>query len=82
MDKTMLIFLRALKESLCPDGMIALQIGGIGDLPETKDGESRIVFVSDSAYQYVTLTDDEFDNSEKLVMEIVDLICEQRDEEE
>lgn len=82
MDNVVLSCLRALKDALCPDGMVALQIGGIGGLPTTPDGESRIIFVNEGIFQSVTLTDDEWELPESLVTEIVDFMCQQREEQE
>ena len=75
-----LYILRALRDRLCPSGMVALQVGGIGDLPLTEDGESRIVIITDSMHQYVGLTDDEWEGGDELIDEIVGLIEGQREE--
>jgi hypothetical protein len=75
--------LRALHKALCPNGMIALQVGGVGNLDPTEDGVTRIVIIDNygDLWQGLTVTDDEWEQPDNLVREATRLILEQREED-
>lgn len=70
MSKTVNV-LRKLKEAIPGCTMISLQVGGAGDLEQTPEDESRLYIIASGRYLTISVTDDEWENTElRIVTEL------------